>query len=687
MPLRDNVAAGAIQYSESVPVEAHAGSGNYHIHPLFDASQDEEADVAVSVIRKLLDETSDDEIAVLVHSRTQLAALFAALRREKIAYEAIEIDRLTDLPEIADLLALTRALCHRGDRLAWLAMLRGPCAGLTWDDILSLVINEVEMTIPQLISDEARLDTLSCDGRERAARLLDRLGPFLDASHVGTLTERVERAWFSLGGPATLEADQVDNVYRYLDALQHLEVSGTLADIVELEKHLDGVRVSGVPGMCRLKVMTMHKAKGLQFEHVILPSLGRMTRGSSREVLNWLNLPDASGESEMILSPVGARAELENDPLHHFIEATEKEKDRLELDRLLYVACTRAMKSLHLIGNVGVTTDGESCKQPDSRSLLARLWPAVESAYRSAFEAQHETGNSHVPSEEGEEESHLVTPLLKRFRAAWEFPAVAALPGERSGDVESQPKEQYKVEYYWVGAAARHAGTIVHRWLERIGKDDDIHSANHIVDLLPVTRRWAIELGVPEAELEQVCERVVAAVTDVLNDDTGQWVIRGEGARELPLTGLYDGRIQSIVIDRVKVDDDGTHWIIDYKSSSPRGRRPLGIPAPGVRSLSGSADPVFGYVCRHDRGTREGLHSTFHCCVNLSRSKPQVSKEIPRIEIAGILARPDCRDTGVVAQWMAVPRDALQRRPPGCRTDRSTRRWFRQYRGRLTRRQ
>ena len=87
----------------------------------------------------------------------------------------------------------------------------------------------------------------------------------------------------------------------------------------------------------------------------------------------------------MIISPIGPRTDLEHDPLHQFIEATEKDKQKHELDRLLYVACTRAKKTLHLIGNVMLSADGEKLRGPNAGSLLSRLWIAVEVVYERAF--------------------------------------------------------------------------------------------------------------------------------------------------------------------------------------------------------------------------------------------------------------------------------------------------------------
>jgi ATP-dependent exoDNAse (exonuclease V) beta subunit len=47
--------------------------------------------------------------------------------------------------------------------------------------------------------------------------------------------------------------------------------------------------------------------------------------------------------------------------------------------------------------------------------------------------------------------------------------------------------------------------------------------------------------------------------------------LRGDGFTELPLSGVINGRTESVVLDRVRIDDDGTHWIVDYKTSSHEG--------------------------------------------------------------------------------------------------------------------
>jgi hypothetical protein len=84
-------------------------------------------------------------------------------------------------------------------------------------------------------------------------------------------------------------------------------------------------------------------------------------------------------------------------------------------------------------------------------------------------------------------------------------------------------------------------------------------------------RRWLLELGANETHVDAGIDRVEAAIRGLLRDERGRWLLEGEGHAELALTGVVDGRIESISIDRVRVDADGTHWVVDYKTSSHEG--------------------------------------------------------------------------------------------------------------------
>jgi hypothetical protein len=216
-----------------------------------------------------------------------------------------------------------------------------------------------------------------------------------------------------------------------------------------------------------------------------------------------------------------------------------------------------------LLGHVSLADDGQRFRPPPAGSLLHRIWPSVETAYENAFRAV-------TQPETPDPETSLVKPSFRRFAVPWKLPNAPALPDfvrQPTGDAA----DDRQVEYYWVGSSARHAGTIVHRWLQQIADrqirlDDDALSK-----LRPINKRWSERLGVPPQDIDEVCDRVETALQGILTDPKGRWTLEGEGHAELALTGLWDGRIESIVIDRVRIDDEGVHWIVDYKTSTHEG--------------------------------------------------------------------------------------------------------------------
>lgn len=559
---QDNPLRAAVSYSEAVPGPHLQGQGSCVVHPVFGASTGDEAATGCAVIADTLAANPDDNMAVLVRGRTQLPQLLAELRAADVAYRAVEIDRLTDLPEIIDILAMTRAAVHQGDRIAWLGLLRAPWIGLDWSDLHALVRNDVASTVWELLQDEERLAALSEHGRSAISATRNDLAKLVAPRRAQSLRDLIERNWISLGGPGALHDEySVENVYRFLDVLGKLEHAGSLIDVGELESILDLERVSNNDD-ARLQVMTMHRAKGLQFDHVLLYGLGRKTGRGENRVLSWFDLPSEDGVDRKIISPIGPRSEVDNDPVHRYIGVVESEKDAHEQARLLYVACTRARKSLHLIGNTAIAADGESIKPARSDSLLYLLWPAVESEFARAFE---EIGSAPTPGDS----SVWATPVLRRFSSRWRLPDIKLLPGttERDDPVETDSE----VEFYWVGTEARIAGTLVHRWLQLLADglaDGDLAKSSA---MRQVTLRWLRESGIAEKPGLPICLRVEEAITRTLDDAKGRWILDGAGHSELGLTGSFEGELVSVVLDRVRIDDDGVHWIIDYKTSAHEG--------------------------------------------------------------------------------------------------------------------
>ncbi len=557
---QDDPLRAAVSYADAVSVPQQRGLGQCLVHPVFGSNPDDEANAGCELIAQILADNPEDDLAVLVRGRSQLPQLLANMRARGIAYRAVDIDRLTDLPEIIDVLALTRAAAHLGDRIAWLAVLRSPWIGLDWSDLHALVRNDKNSSVWELLQSEERQQKLSASAQEAIARAMTWLQSLVAPRRLQSLRDRVESCWFGLGGPGLLNDNYaVENVYRYFNVLGKLERAGSVVDVGELESILDLEHVSSNE-QARVQILTMHRSKGLQFDHVLLYGLGRQPGNRDRRVLSWIDLPARHGVENKVISPVGPRAEIDNDPVHRYIELAEADKSKHELGRLLYVACTRARKSLHLMGNTAVASDGESFSPARADSLLHRLWPVVADDFRRVFES----GSFHLSEQAADP---WVLPVLRRFETPWRLPEVAAIPTPAKQAVSAEPTQ---VEFYWVGTDARISGTLVHRWLQLIADGRADEMAGDATAMRDITSRWLRESGLIGDSAIAVIDRVQAAVESALGDEKGWWIVSGDGHSELALSGVYNDELVSVVLDRVRIDD-GTHWIIDYKTSSHEG--------------------------------------------------------------------------------------------------------------------
>ena len=185
----------------------------------------------------------------------------------------------------------------------------------------------------------------------------------------------------------------------------------------------------------RLQVMTIYSAKGLQFDTVILPGLNRGTGADKGKLLHWFEL---AGQNRIVMSPMRNAADRERQKtqgdLIQFISDVEKRRQRLETGRLLYVATTRAISSLHLFAAVKPQKNGSV--KAAAGTLLGELWPAIEVEQTPLINLAAGEGEQAGAIETGEEEVRRTsnTPSLpqhyRRLTADWQPPRLRAPCGE-----------------------------------------------------------------------------------------------------------------------------------------------------------------------------------------------------------------------------------------------------------------
>lgn len=576
-PLEDSVTAGAIRYRPFVATRAALAGAGVHVHPLVVPRElaSEEADrlEARSILAIVAEERAADpqrHIAVLVRARSHLAALVAEIRhhRPELRFKAVEIERLGERQPVQDLLSLTRALHHRADRVSWLAILRAPWCGLTLADLHVLAADDHASMLWRLINDEARVDRLSEDGRLRLIHLRTVLAEALAHQGRSRLRRWVEGTWLKLGGAACLAtpAEQAD-AKAFLDLLEELDAAGRFR-LDRLEQELASLYAApDALADGTLQFMTIHKAKGLEFDTVILPGLHKKPRSDEHALMLWEEVALEGLNEHLVAAPLTRRNSSAAPTPYDYLRLLEQERSANEAARVLYVAATRAIRSLHLVGVARTNAEGEALRP--AGSFLDLLWPSVAGDFAAVVaEIAAEVAAEIEADGPAAIDAGRFVPRLVRTVA----PAVAEILQKA---LPALQRPQAKIDQDDEGAYPLDAsvGTLVHAYLEIVAKDGaEAWTSERIRQLAPAMTLWLVRRGHAAGEAKEGASRVAACLTATLASSEGRWVLaqREGGATELALTARSQDMIATHVVDRSFVED-GARWIIDYKTSRVEG--------------------------------------------------------------------------------------------------------------------
>lgn len=331
-----------IPFSEQHAVKAHTEPA-FHIYPAGVSDDDAEAAQVSDIISNLQSDSDEVSIAILVRSRTHLGRISARLLENGYRVAAQEIQPLAERPWICDLLALTRALLHPADRVAWLAVLRAPWCGLSLPSLHGLA--KPGATVLQAMSDDRLIDAMEKGDVARFCRVRDVLVQASNVAGTLPLAELVEQTWLALGGPACVEDDGgFDDVRIFFAVLAEIERDGLVLTAERIERRISELfSVTEGAGAQAIEVMTIHRAKGLEFDYVIIPGAGRKPRAEQKRLLLWREEVDHNQRPALLMSPIpqtGANA------LYDYLRKRETDEVAAEAVRLLYVGVTRDRKSV-----------------------------------------------------------------------------------------------------------------------------------------------------------------------------------------------------------------------------------------------------------------------------------------------------------------------------------------------------
>lgn len=570
-PERDK-GSGAVPYTASAARRDTLDGDAAVCIPQINGDYVEEARSVAEIIRRERAADPAASIAILVRARTHLESIVERLNADGVPFEAVEIDRLRDRPVVSDLLSLTRAILHPADRIAWLAVLRAPWCGLTLADLVTITEGGADRTLWTLLCERERIERLDDNARQRVELVSSVMSDVVRERRRRTLRRTVEGAWNALGGPAcATRANELRDAGRFFELLDQHEEGGDIIDVSLLEADAEKLYASPDMSDGAVQIMTVHKAKGLEFDVVILPGLGRSTRPPESELLLFKEQPHGQSVN-LLIAPIKSSAEAEPDRVYDFLKSLERTKSQHEDRRVMYVAATRARNRLYLLGRCRSSkTPGIS---PPKGSPLHYMWPMIGPRYVELYDRMSEEG---VLDGDGVQVAARAPRPITRLSSAWKSPGPPPdVRWDRAGrEVESRQEDVDVLRRTWAEATTRHIGTAVHRMLCRIAREGlDTWTAERVESRRDAIRAMLSGLGIGDAELDGAVRDVVEAINSTLADERGRWILSSSHTsidNELPLSGVIDGDIRSIKIDRTFIDADGTRWIIDYKAGVHEG--------------------------------------------------------------------------------------------------------------------
>ena len=506
------------------------------------------------------------DCAILYRAATHALVYEKALHEVGLKGRLLEGKGFFKRPETTDLMALVRFLAFPTDLLSLSVVLKSPLCGIKDGDVLSALHESLAYKRLEVCRTSYLLELI---GQSHAA-VSTRLGAALTAVHqrpAGQLLLEIVGTWdvasrYRASLPAEEQLLTCANISRFGEICVGLQGEG-IRSIHALAHRLENMKENEDLSNASLaddtiSLMTIHKAKGLEFPLVVLVDAAQ---NWTKTDPYWVKAP--FDETAKGIYYIGTKKE---QPLRHAdferIVNRDKKSAGEENLRLLYVALTRAGQYLYVTGAAALR--GESVG--DEVGFLAGLAQSAK-----ALGAKETVVHSHPCLIMRREDPELANRLRNG-----ETPIQAGIMPELSMSCGSQAEEEGEVSVLLPhrllqkaeeddnpkgGAGAAQRGTLIHKALQASvrGEPFDIEAcwrslvrSSSLVDQDQLLREASVEIA-----------RVVASqsLAELLS---GAVLVR----TEQPFVHLDGGMLVRGTIDLVVQKESPTsHWIVDYKTT------------------------------------------------------------------------------------------------------------------------
>ena len=414
-----------------------------------------EHDEALGVVKKIVEikqgnkDRGWNDFAILVRANAQAQVYIQMLERSGIPFQFVASRGLYTSPEIMDLTAYLRLLTNPFDNVSLFRVLTSPYFQFEMMDVAKLqsLARRQNVTLLDMLRDIDSISGVSKTSVESADRFLNILTRHTHLAKTKTALQVIYQIVSDVGYFETLlskneknsaDTKKILNISEFLKQVKSFEATQADSALANFIDELDLLQEAGEDpspanpeeGPDAVHIMTIHQAKGLEFECVFVVNMVA-DRFPSRSRTEPIPLPQA-----LIRESVPA-------------EEAHLQEER----RLFYVAMTRAKGCLFL--TCAKNYGGKRTKKPSI--FLQEVSAQLKSSYQE--------GSASLTPEEPEEVSNTETPVSLAIPNKFSFTQLAAF--------ETCPRQYQYAHIFRIQPPGRHTfsyGQSLHKALELFSK-------------------------------------------------------------------------------------------------------------------------------------------------------------------------------------------------------------------------
>lgn len=576
-----------------------------------------EADLIVDEIKKIRENEKDSSIAVLLESKVLGTEILRRLQslEKPIPVAQKEVCSLDKAEPVPLLTAMTNVFLNVLERRFWFALLRSKLVGLTLKEAALLMerVLKVEKdgynppedfwaSLGLLANSDKTVKDLKRNGMtegglEACRRLYLAYKQAFKTRRSMGLADSIRGLWMRLGGPAVCSREEAANAEQFFEYLKRFDKRGEWPNAKTLEEGLSRLFAeSSIEEGNPVQFLTIHGAKGLEFDYVFLPGLAsKKPRNWELKLINAASFSikkaaDEAADEKKLLSPIMTKEDGSKLPDSYILESVKKlskEGENHERVRLFYVAATRAKRRVYMYVHLDPKIEKRKLigfKLHNSNKMLNNaLWRIIAKSYTKCLKEiektpdtfdwnsdrdkieylkswQRSTNDASAAAKSADGASAAQNKKLTVQRLSLDWPekvseAKAAeaeiwkeLWNEKAAEtVEDGHADKENSRNGQKSEAKKALGTLVHEMLEKLAdlaaEDADYRNADGELRfekfseqiLKKLIEETEIKGSFPDKRLEWIRNNALQCLHKVLNSEKGRWILKprkGAGAEQ-----------------------------------------------------------------------------------------------------------------------------------------------------------